>query len=389
MESTNTLQSTMATKRERNYGIDLLRIICMIMIPILHILGHGGVLNATTPLSFDFFAYWFVEIACYGAVNMFGIISGYVGVDSKFKLSNLVIIILRALFYSIIISAIFFIAQLETITTSGVINALFPIAREQWWYISAYAAMFLFTPFINLAFRKIELKKMIAFVGLLFLIFACLICLVNAGNNPRILNGGYAPFWLLILYCFGALIKKLNDEKFSLFKKNYLNLLVAIGLILLTFISMLIIAFATDGSMVNVFNFQYLVSYVSPFVAGSSILIVVFMKNIKIKNKVVIKGISFIAPLCLSVYLIHDHNFMRAHIIKGNYTFLLNYNPLLSILIVIASAIAIFICCCLIDLIREFIFKKTHLKTHLDNIEQKAKDKIFGFIDRKIAKNKD
>lgn len=30
MESINTLQSTMATKRERNYGIDLLRIICIL-----------------------------------------------------------------------------------------------------------------------------------------------------------------------------------------------------------------------------------------------------------------------------------------------------------------------------------------------------------------------
>ena len=30
-------------KNTRNYGIDLFRIVAMIMIPILHTLGHGGI----------------------------------------------------------------------------------------------------------------------------------------------------------------------------------------------------------------------------------------------------------------------------------------------------------------------------------------------------------
>ena len=36
---------------KRNYGIDLLRIICMLMIIGLHILGHGGVLTNTEAFS--------------------------------------------------------------------------------------------------------------------------------------------------------------------------------------------------------------------------------------------------------------------------------------------------------------------------------------------------
>ncbi len=32
--------------KERNYGIDLFRLIAMLEIVILHILGHGGVVNA-------------------------------------------------------------------------------------------------------------------------------------------------------------------------------------------------------------------------------------------------------------------------------------------------------------------------------------------------------
>ena len=35
----------------RNYGIDLLRIVAMMMIPLLHVLGHGGILGTLTPLE--------------------------------------------------------------------------------------------------------------------------------------------------------------------------------------------------------------------------------------------------------------------------------------------------------------------------------------------------
>lgn len=36
---------------KRDYGIDLLRIVSMLMVPMVHILGQGGVIGATVPLS--------------------------------------------------------------------------------------------------------------------------------------------------------------------------------------------------------------------------------------------------------------------------------------------------------------------------------------------------
>ena len=38
----------------RNYGIDLLRIISMIMVVVLHVLRHGGVIEGTDPLSANY-----------------------------------------------------------------------------------------------------------------------------------------------------------------------------------------------------------------------------------------------------------------------------------------------------------------------------------------------
>ena len=63
---------------KRNYGIDLLRMILMLMVVILHVLGHGGVLDATTPLSAKYCVSWLIESFAYCAVNCYALISGYV-----------------------------------------------------------------------------------------------------------------------------------------------------------------------------------------------------------------------------------------------------------------------------------------------------------------------
>ena len=47
------------TIKERNLGIDLLRMISMFLIVILHIQGHGGILENVVSLSTNY------EIACY------------------------------------------------------------------------------------------------------------------------------------------------------------------------------------------------------------------------------------------------------------------------------------------------------------------------------------
>ena len=51
----------MSVKRERNYGIDLLRIVSMLMVVILHVLGQGGVLKSSEPLSVGYSVAWLLD----------------------------------------------------------------------------------------------------------------------------------------------------------------------------------------------------------------------------------------------------------------------------------------------------------------------------------------
>ena len=67
-------------KQEREYGIDALRIISMGMIVIHHMLVHGGIIDSLDTSGWRYMMAWYIEAAVFGAVNCYGLISGYVGV---------------------------------------------------------------------------------------------------------------------------------------------------------------------------------------------------------------------------------------------------------------------------------------------------------------------
>ena len=131
--------------KTRNYGIDFLRMISMIMIVMLHTLGHGGILRSVSFLSVHYQIAWLLEVIAFGAVNTYAMISGFVSVDSHFKISNILILWLQVLFYGILINTVFFFLLPESRNTSGWIQALFPVTRKEYWYFTAYTGGF-FSP---------------------------------------------------------------------------------------------------------------------------------------------------------------------------------------------------------------------------------------------------
>ena len=73
-------------KQDRNYGIDLLRILSMVFVIVLHSLGQGGILSASVSQSSQYKAAWLLEIIAFCAVDIFGLISGYVSYNKTTKI---------------------------------------------------------------------------------------------------------------------------------------------------------------------------------------------------------------------------------------------------------------------------------------------------------------
>ena len=77
-------------KEERNMGVELFRIVSMILVVMLHVLGHGGVYARTELLSDNYKVAWFMEAFAYCSVNCYALISGYANVKSGFKFRRFV-----------------------------------------------------------------------------------------------------------------------------------------------------------------------------------------------------------------------------------------------------------------------------------------------------------
>ena len=100
---------------QRQTNIELLRGLAMLMVIIMHALGHGGILQNIRFGSISYILLWLLSTLCQVAVPCFVLISGYFLVSKKFKLSRLVKLELQVLFYSllgILLNCIFLLRQL-------------------------------------------------------------------------------------------------------------------------------------------------------------------------------------------------------------------------------------------------------------------------------------
>ena len=141
---------------QRNRGIDLLRMTAMWMVVILHILNKGGVLAAAAPLSAGQGTARLLETAAYCAVNCYGLISGYVGVQRRFRYSGALALWLRVAFYTLGITAVFACLMPGSVNGDRVLRAFFPVLFRQYWYVTAYFGMCLFIPFFNLLLNRLS-----------------------------------------------------------------------------------------------------------------------------------------------------------------------------------------------------------------------------------------
>ena len=335
--------------KERNYGIDMLRIVAMFMVIILHILGRGGILDSVKTFSPNYYIGWFMEIASFGAVNCYAIISGYVCYNKKIRSYNLIHIISSGVFYMILLTvAGYFIvpdADMESVK-----NSLFHIRIvDGWWYLKAYFVAFLIFPYINLIVEKYDNKKLYIMLAVMFVIFSVVPAIVC--SDIFLLRGGYSPWWLLIMYFVGAVIKKYDIGEKGKKIKYFGFYILAVLLLLLTKIVVDYVSVKHfDITIIN----EYFITYVSPFVVLASVFLVMLFKKIKI-NKHIAKIIAFMSPLTFGVYLIHTQYYAWEYLDNRfvNYAVI---NPVWFVVYVIFTAVIIYIVCSLIDCVRKYIF---------------------------------
>ena len=347
--------------KSRNYGIDALRILAMFMVTVLHVLGQGGALSASSRVSIDHYnVAWLMEIAAYGAVDIYALISGYVGVNSRSRCSKIMLLRLQTSFWALIIVAVFAffppVSPLaEEVTGNSWFNACFPMMTDMYWYITCYFGLLFFKPLLDAAVHHTSEKRFYIFLAAIFVFFLTLPMFKDTIKIPYMgLGGGYSLIWLIALYLIGGFFRKYDiPSKIP----GQFALLAALLALLFTWIAKIEL------------QWSQLVSYVSPTVFITSVGLFIAFSKLNVRHKVPQKIISILSPATLGVYIIHVNPFIWKNIIKDFARGIVDCPIPLMVLRVLGCAATIYISCSILDIIRGKLFDLIKLKKRLGYLD--------------------
>ncbi len=346
----------------KNYGVELLRIVSMLFVIVLHVINFGGISYFSVqanPGEFVLLPHYktmnIMLAFCYCAVNCYALISGYVSCKSKFKPSRIVSLWLTVVSINAATYLFGYIYNPEWVAGFGLKNIFMPLTTDQYWYFTAYVGLMVIMPALNAAVNNIP-KKQYGYMLLGMLVFFSL--LPSYSNRDLFKTGtGYSMLWLVFMYLVGAYFRlHFSTEK----KIPFLKTGCAVAFIL-SALSMAYIRFSKEtallreGAGYTLYANDYL--YTSPYVVVCSLALFVLFINIKIENNILGKVIGFVSATTFGIYLIHLNSVVLNNIIAGRWGSLTLRKPLGMAAGIIVASLEIFVICGAVEKVRQLLFK--------------------------------
>ena len=299
----------MELRRDRRTGLDLMRIIAMLLIIAHHYVVHGGF----TPVSLENFSgggIFLQFLALWGksACSLFALTSGFFLIESKGlrkHCKKIISLLGEITFYSFTILILVLLAGIHC-TRADIIRSLFPVFGFNW-YVQSYIVMYLFVPFLNPALKSLERKSFIRLIALIMIVWSIL-------PSLQFFSSSFAVAWdfgsidfFLVMYVIGAYIRLHVYGKLCPDKRWYLIAALSTSLLLfLTALGIDFLAVALRKSFL--FNrVDQILSYSFPLGVAWAISVFLFFLHLDFSNRT----ISRIASTGLGIYLIHDHPLVR------------------------------------------------------------------------------
>lgn len=356
----------MESAQPRNLGIDLLRIVAMMLVPLHHIMVHGGVLDAAPALSLRYETAWFLNTAAFCAVNVYVLIAGYVGIAARHRWSNLIYLTLQVVFYSVLIALMFYLFMPGTVTLSGVFREFVSLGYESYWFFTAYFALFFFMPFLNWFVKTADRAMVRRFLVAAVALFSVVPTLFQYDTFK--VADGYSVWWFMVMYVLGAYIR--TYDCFSSLRSVWLALLAVAGVAVSWGFRLLVETGALAPS--DYLNPDFFYTYNSPTtLLTSAALLVLFarLRPVPAWQRV----ISFFAPVAFGVYLIHDNLLVRYQLVAGAFAWIAQYNAAVLALASVACALAIWLACSLVDRLRLKLFDALGVRRFAEKLEARLK----------------
>jgi surface polysaccharide O-acyltransferase-like enzyme len=335
----------------------------MIMITMLHIIGHGGILDSSEALSANYEITWFVELLAYCSVNVYALVSGYVGYGRKQKIRNVLMLHSQVWFYTLVTTSVFFFAGSESVNGMTWIKAVLPVAFNIYWYFTAYFCLFFVSPFLNMVIDKFSCAAIRKLLLVLFVIFSLLPTLLSSDFGFTI--GGRSALWLMIMYLVGAYIKRYVQINEKLLPKLIIGFFVSI---LITWASKYIIELVTLKIIGEPKFGNYLVNYTSPLIVAAAVFLLLLFSKMQLGTRAQ-SILRFFAPLTFGVYLLQEEPLIRSAFITGKLTWVASVNGVAIPFITVGISMLVWLAGSLIDYMRTLVFRFLRVNTLCARLE--------------------
>lgn len=356
--------------KKRIVSIELLRIIAMMMVVMLHYLGKGELLqDLTGELTLNGYVAWGMEALCIVAVNVYMLISGYVLVNSEFKLRRLIELICQVLFYTILVEGIAVAVGLVepgSITLNRVLELVFPFQMKHYWFMTAYIIMYLFSPILGTAVHHMEKKQLWNVIVTLLVFFS-----ISKSVLPVELmvdQEGYDALWFICVYLVAAYIRLYG---LPIFEKSKVRGLLCyfmgcVGILGITFLVRAV--YLRTGSLDHFIGSAFHYNHIFALLAAVG-LFYLFLNMKMPADKKGSQIICKIAPYSLGVYLLHEHleiRYLWPEWLGANG----DDNILAFIIRCVIAVLIVYVIGTLVDMVRKYLF--TVLEKVLCKVIKKA-----------------
>lgn len=319
MSQNNSPVEPISNRENRNPWIELARIIAMLMI----LTSHFSVsLNWSWKTQSEWTRSLVETITNFtglGGSSLFFLITGYFLISKKFQLSRLIKLEIQTFCYTALILVVIILwgcirgkTLSETFlstghgTIEGVLLSVFPILSGSYWFITAYAVLILFSPFINVIFSFMSKNSTKMFIALL--------TFLSLWPFITLFSGYWNDLWFAILsYCIGGWIrlhyKAIPSNRRG--KKNATTIVLLGGA---SFLILLLLTAITNHNTLVVNLMQWNTKY---WIAGGrwaifpilsvTCFFLLLLRIQKILSSNIIKLINTTASSVFGIYLIHTN----------------------------------------------------------------------------------
>lgn len=209
---------TMSTQiKERESGIELLRILAALGVVFSHFLNGGAVFDSESISFVNYLVLTFLRSITISSVDIFIIITGYYMCSSQVRsVGKPLNLLLQVSFCGVILATIFYVAGFPGYTVKKIVTSAIPLN----WFITLYVVIYIISPYLNVVYRNLASKKLwtvfIIMMIILFSIWPSLLGVAQHFGYPLDAlstygrggnNAGYTIVNFVTLYSIGAFLR--------------------------------------------------------------------------------------------------------------------------------------------------------------------------------------